>query len=65
MRIYTTLEEMRFENDLKIVWEIETEEFMIPSLTLQPLVENAVKHGVGQSLDGGTVKICTHEEPEC
>ena len=34
---------------------------MLPLLSVQPLVENAVKHGVGMKEDGGTVRISTRE----
>lgn len=40
------MKKMRFEDRLEIEWDIQTEDFMIPALTVQPLVENAVKHGV-------------------
>ena len=38
--------------------------FEIPLLSVQPLVENAVKHGVGMKEDGGTVTIATRETDE-
>ena len=38
--------------------------FEIPLLSVQPLVENAVKHGVGMKEDGGTVTISTRENDE-
>jgi sensor histidine kinase YesM len=52
---------MRFGDDLNIVFDIKTTDFLIPSLAIQPLVENAVKHGVGMKEDGGTVTIATEE----
>lgn len=58
---YLSLEKMRFEDELNIVYDIQTKEFMIPSLTIQPIVENAVKHGVGKKEDGGTVTLATKE----
>ncbi|MEG1262867.1 MAG: histidine kinase [Clostridia bacterium] len=54
---YLKLEQMRFGDELKIVYHIETTDFSIPPLTIQPLVENAVKYGVGMSENGGTVVI--------
>ena len=50
---------MRFGDELNIEYDIEATDFLIPSLTVQPLVENAVKHGVGMKEDGGTVTIAT------
>ena len=58
---YLALEEMRFGDELEVVYDIETMDFKIPSLCLQPLVENAVKHGVGKKIDGGSVTIRTRE----
>lgn len=61
LKTYLSLEKMRFGDDLEIVFDIETTDFVIPSLAVQPLVENAVKHGVGMKEDGGTVRISTRE----
>ena len=43
------------------MYDIQTQDFMLPTLSVQPLVENAVKHGVGQKTGGGTVTIKTTE----
>lgn len=43
---YLYLEKLRFEDRLNIHMEIETTDFLLPSLTLQPIVENAVRHGI-------------------
>jgi sensor histidine kinase YesM len=42
-----------------MVYDIETKDFFIPSLTVQPLVENAVKYGVGKKKEGGTAALFT------
>ena len=47
LETYLSLEKMRFGDELNIEYDIEATDFLIPSLTVQPLVENAVKHGVG------------------
>ncbi len=62
VKTYLSLEKMRFEDELNIVYDIEIMDFFVPSLTIQPVVENAVKHGVGKKEDGGTVKITTRED---
>ncbi|MEG0049923.1 MAG: histidine kinase [Clostridia bacterium] len=54
---YLMLEQMRFGEELQIVYHIEATDFRLPPLTVQPLVENAVKYGVGMSENGGTVTI--------
>lgn len=61
LKTYLSLEKMRFGDDLNVEYDIQTTDFTIPSLTVQPLVENAVKHGVGMKEDGGTVTISTRE----
>ncbi|MGN0666899.1 MAG: sensor histidine kinase [Huintestinicola sp.] len=65
LRSYISLEEMRFRNKLEIVWDIETSSFMLPALTVQPLVENAVKHGICKADKVGTIKISARELPDC
>ena len=61
---YLRLEKLRFQDELEVVYDIQTREFMLPALSVQPLVENAVKHGVGQKIGGGTVTISTFETEE-
>lgn len=63
IRIYLALEKMRFEDELQVVWNVETDSFMLPALTVQPLVENAVEYGVGKKPGGGTVTVSTKETP--
>lgn len=58
---YLALEKKRFGNRLHVVYEIQARNFTIPVLTLQPLVENAVRHGVTKREEGGTVTIRTEE----
>jgi len=58
---YLNLEKAIYEKKLKVVYDIETKYFFIPPLTVQPIVENAVKHGVCQRLDGGKVTISVKE----
>ena len=43
---YLTLETLRFENRMQVYTEADIEDFNLPALTIQPLVENAVKHGL-------------------
>ncbi|WP_077034158.1 sensor histidine kinase [Pelomonas sp. KK5] len=55
---YLAIEQRRFGPQLKLQWEIEPEArgCDVPAMCLQPLVENAVKHGVAP-LGGGTVRV--------
>lgn len=58
---YLSIEKVRFGDKLKITKEIGTgtETFQVPTMILQPLVENAVKHGISRSSNGGLVRIGT------
>lgn len=59
---YLSLEKLRFDEDLEIRYLIRTTDFRLPALSVQPLVENAVKHGVGRKPGGGTVILSTRED---
>jgi hypothetical protein len=56
---YLAVERVRFGDRLAVAEEIEEEArgCMVPPLILQPLVENAVRHGVAQLLEGGVIRI--------
>ena len=60
-RSYLYLEQQRFEDKLNIIYEINTTAFTIPPLTLQPIVENAVRHGIMKKKDGGILTIRSEE----
>lgn len=62
---YLWLEQLRFGDTLKVEYDIETDQFLVPPLSLQPIVENAVKHGVTKKIGGGTVSISTMEDEKC
>ena len=61
VEVYLNIEKRRFEEKLNVVYDIQTKDFMLPTLTLQPIVENAVRHGITKTEDGGTVTIRTEE----
>lgn len=64
-KLYLELEQMRFEDALQIVYDINCTDFTIPTLTLEPLVENAVRHGIrGKENGKGTVTISSREFPD-
>ena len=56
---FLTIERVRFGERLKVVEEIKEEckKAFVPPLILQPLVENAVRHGIAHLVEGGIVKI--------
>ena len=59
---YVSLEEMRFEDRLKVIYDIKTKDFMVPALSIQPIVENAIKHGILKKIEGGTLTFKTYED---
>ena len=61
IKTYLSLEKMRFMEKLNVVYNIRTIDFCVPALTIQPLVENAVKYGVCQKNGVGTITITTRE----
>ncbi|KOP65916.1 histidine kinase [Bacillus sp. FJAT-18019] len=58
VRSYIYIEQIRFEERLQVVWEVDDyEELKIPFLSIQPLVENAIRHGVMKRSRGGNIHI--------
>lgn len=56
---FLAIEQKRFGKRINVIYDIREEAFMIPPLTLQPIVENAVKHGIAPKEQGGTIRIST------
>ena len=62
---YLELEQTRYGSSLRICYDITCTDFKLPTLTLQPIVENAVRHGArGKKKGEGTVTIATREYPD-
>ncbi len=62
---YLELEQLRFCDDIQVAYDITCTDFFLPTLTLQPLVENAVRHGIRGTEDGmGTVSIGSYEHKD-
>lgn len=61
VRDYLYLEKMRFEERVNVQWEIGCTNFSLPPLTLQPIVENAVRHGITKKEEGGILTIRSEE----
>lgn len=57
-KAYLYIEKERFEDRLSIIWDVEPNiNMLLPPLSIQPLIENAVKHGILSQKQGGTVHI--------
>jgi two-component system sensor histidine kinase AlgZ len=56
---YLAIEQVRFGDRMRVSWSIDprVDRARVPPLVLQPLVENAVRHGVEPALDGGVIRI--------
>ncbi|AJQ93571.1 sensor histidine kinase [Gynuella sunshinyii] len=57
------IEQLRLGSRLNVQWDIQArpEKWRIPQLTLQPLLENAIQHGIQQCIEGGTINIRLYE----
>lgn len=60
-KAYLAVEQVRFEDSLFVEYDTPYKDFELPPLTLQPLVENCVKHGIDPELDPITVTIRTEK----
>ena len=58
---YLMLEQMRYGDDLTVEYDIRYRDFSLPALTVQPIVENAVRHGALMNESGGLVTIRTEK----
>ncbi len=62
IKTYISLEKMRFGNKINVIYDIQTKDFSVPPLSVQPVVENAIKHGILRKIDGGTLIIKTRKK---
>jgi two-component system, LytTR family, sensor kinase len=56
---YMTIEMVRFGEKLRFIKEIdpETMDRMVPSMLLQPIIENSIRHGLATKVDGGMIRV--------
>jgi len=61
---YLSIEVVRFGEKLRFEKEVDeaTLDMLVPSMLLQPLVENSIKHGLSSKVEGGTIRIRTRRE---
>lgn len=61
LKHYIRIQNRRFVDTMRVEYDIQTEDFFITPLSIQPLVENSIRHGVEQSYDVTTITIRTEE----
>ena len=59
---YVALEQVRYGDSIEFVTDIQVDDFMLPPLVMQPIVENSIKHGITPKNEGGTVTLRTRED---
>ena len=59
-KYYVNIEQIRFP-DIEVIFDLRSDDFLLPALSVQPLVENAIKHGLMKLEKGGTVIVYSFE----
>ena len=64
LELYLDIQQMRFSDRLKIEMNVEPEtlDAAVPNLILQPVVENAIRHGIAPRVEGGVVQLSTRND---
>ena len=65
VRAYADINQQQLGERLHMVYDIPEADFQIPLLTIQPVVENAILHGIKPKVGGGTIKLALEELDEC
>ncbi|MDE7017697.1 MAG: hypothetical protein K2P65_09010, partial [Lachnospiraceae bacterium] len=60
---YINLEKIRFGDNIRFQMDIRAQNFMLPPLSIQPLVENAVRHGLKNGKLKGVITIRSYQAP--
>lgn len=65
-RRYLEIESLRFGERLRVAWKLPRElpKVTVPALSIQPLVENAIRHGIERRPDGGEIEIAVTTTPD-
>jgi two-component system, LytTR family, sensor kinase len=66
LRVYLEIEQVRFQDRLQVVWDVapDTLEAAVPTLLWQPVLENAIRHGVTPLAGRGRIVIASHHDGE-
>ena len=65
VKAYLDIEKVRFDDELQITLDLPITNFKLPVLSMQPIVENAVKHGTSKKKGCSTLSISTRETDTC
>ena len=59
LRLYLEIEKVRFDDRLEVLWDIDEgcESALVPSMILQPIIENSIKHAISKMENGGRISI--------
>ena len=60
IKTYVDIELVRFPK-IKVIYDIREKNFFLPMLSIQPIVENAIRHGLAKKMTGGTVEIKSYQ----
>jgi LytS/YehU family sensor histidine kinase len=62
LRTWLAVEQERWRNRLRVDWQVDDDvlDLAIPTMTLQPLVENSLKYGIATRLEGGRLQVGAH-----
>ena len=63
-QFYVKIEQLRFSDAINVKYDIKEEDFSLPALTLQPLVENAIRHGIRSANASGSITVSTFAQEE-
>ena len=64
IKSYVNIEKVRFGDRVNVEYDIQSLNFYVPPLSIQPLVENAIKHGICKKPEGGTVWLKSWEDED-
>ncbi|WP_027398955.1 sensor histidine kinase [Anaerovorax odorimutans] len=59
---YMEIEKIQYEDRLEVEYHIDEADVMVPVMVLQPIIENAVKHGILPKREGGKIEVFIHQE---
>lgn len=64
VRAYAEINEAQLGDRLNVIFDVPDVDFMMPALTLQPIVENAIIHGIKPKVGGGTVTVSLRSDEQ-